>query len=534
VRAEAEQATAEAVAALRAEAERNAAQVTARLRAEVEQASAGAAARVREEAEQEIEAERQRGIAVLDTERERWQAEVEAERQRATQALDAERRRLDVERQAERQRYEADRVAERQRFDSERQHFRVERQRFEAERQQFAIERDRLTEEARAAVGPLAAVAEAAPAADAEALAAAVADAQAQAAAAAAAQERAADAAAATVMAAQKLSQVETELESEREHVARLNEALQNANDSLRNIGTALERERQERAADHAARTRAEEAIAATASVTTARAAERDAQLASVERLLAALRSLDAAGSLTQILDSVVQAAAAEAPRAALFIVSGDELQGLKASGFEHVDIGTERLPSTGDGLLALALDRREAVASSEVTDAVVPEFALLPADRAALAVPLTIGGEPVAVLYADDGLDVDQHTAPASWPEAVQILVSHAAACLAHLTAMRTAQAMRYATIPSNDEGSAKRYARLLVSEIKLYHEAAVRVGRENRDLMDRLRPEIDRARKLYEERVPATTGERHTFFQQELVRTLADGNAALLGEPA
>jgi hypothetical protein len=305
--------------------------------------------------------------------------------------------------------------------------------------------------------------------------------------------------------------------------VASLIVALHNANDSLLNIGRALERERQERAADRAALTRAQEAMAATASVTDARVAERDAQLQSVERLLGALRSLDSAGSL----------AAAEAPRAALFLVSGEELQGLKAAGFEHVDIGSERLPTSGAGLLARAVDRREAVSTSDATDAAAPEFAMLPEDRAALAVPLAIGGETVAVLYADDGLEVE-HTAPAPWPEAVQILAAHAAACLAHVTATRAAQAMRFAGSPSNDEGSAKRYARLLVSEIKLYHEAAVRVGRENRDLMNRLRPEIDRARKLYEERVPAAAGDRHNYFHQELVRTLADGNAELLGEPA
>ena len=107
--------------------------------------------------------------------------------------------------------------------------------------------------------------------------------------------------------------------------------------------------------------------MAASASVTAARAAERDAQLESVERLLGALRSLDTADSLTQILERIVQAAAVEAPRAALFIVSGDQLQGLRASGFEHVDIGSERLPATGSGLLALAVDRREAVATSDV-----------------------------------------------------------------------------------------------------------------------------------------------------------------------
>ena len=80
-------------------------------------------------------------------------------------------------------------------------------------------------------------------------------------------------------------------------------------------------------------------------------------------------------------------------------------------------------------------------------------------------------------------------------------------------------------------DDQGAKRYARLLVSEIKLYNEAAVRVGRQKRDLLQRLRPEIERARRLYEERIPADVGARAAYFQQELVQTLADGDAGLLG---
>jgi len=77
----------------------------------------------------------------------------------------------------------------------------------------------------------------------------------------------------------------------------------------------------------------------------------------------------------------------------------------------------------------------------------------------------------------------------------------------------------------------AAKRFARLLVSEIKLYNEAAVRAGRQQRDLLQRLNTEISRARRLYEERVPATIAARHVYFQQELVHTLADGDAGLLG---
>jgi hypothetical protein len=85
-----------------------------------------------------------------------------------------------------------------------------------------------------------------------------------------------------------------------------------------------------------------------------------------------------------------------------------------------------------------------------------------------------------------------------------------------------------------TEDSNSARRYARLLVSEIKLYNEPAVRLGREKRDLLTRLKPEIDRARRLYEQRISTAIDSRGALFQQELVQTLADGDPALLGGSA
>ena len=80
-------------------------------------------------------------------------------------------------------------------------------------------------------------------------------------------------------------------------------------------------------------------------------------------------------------------------------------------------------------------------------------------------------------------------------------------------------------------DVQSARRYARLLVSEIKLYNEAAVHDGRAHRDLQRRLGAEIDRARRLYEQRVPSAVADRGRHFQNELVQTLAGGDPTLLG---
>ena len=82
------------------------------------------------------------------------------------------------------------------------------------------------------------------------------------------------------------------------------------------------------------------------------------------------------------------------------------------------------------------------------------------------------------------------------------------------------------------DDDDGAERYARLLVAEIRLYHEAAVEEARRDGDILRRLRPhKIQRAERLYAERVPEAVRSRTDYFAKELVRTLAGGDATRLG---
>ena len=76
-----------------------------------------------------------------------------------------------------------------------------------------------------------------------------------------------------------------------------------------------------------------------------------------------------------------------------------------------------------------------------------------------------------------------------------------------------------------------ARRFARLLVSEIKLYNEPKVQEGRNKSDLYERLRDDIDRSRQMYDKRVAPPVAARHDYFHQELVNTLAEGDVAKLG---
>jgi hypothetical protein len=76
-----------------------------------------------------------------------------------------------------------------------------------------------------------------------------------------------------------------------------------------------------------------------------------------------------------------------------------------------------------------------------------------------------------------------------------------------------------------------ARRFARLLVSEIKLYNEAKVDAGRKNKDLYERLKEDIDRSRQMYDERIHDDVRKSSNYFYDELVRILADGHADALG---
>jgi hypothetical protein len=76
-----------------------------------------------------------------------------------------------------------------------------------------------------------------------------------------------------------------------------------------------------------------------------------------------------------------------------------------------------------------------------------------------------------------------------------------------------------------------AKRFARLLVAEIKLYNEHHVAEGRENQDLYLRLKRDIDRSREMYEKRVSPNVSRKIDYFHDEVIRILGDNDRSTLG---
>ena len=196
------------------------------------------------------------------------------------------------------------------------------------------------------------------------------------------------------------------------------------------------------------------------------------------------------------------------------------------------------------------------AVSSDTSGRTAAPAFAELPQGREALAVPIPMGGQVVGVLYADQGHADDQGRASAiAWPDALEVMARHAARCLEAFTAFKAARVLterpdvppgtatdqpdiagpragRLDEDPEDDSDSARRYARLLVSEIKLYHEAAVVAGRRERDLATRLGGEIARARVLYEQRVAASVRAAPTTSTRSSCARSPTATRACLGQ--
>lgn len=278
-----------------------------------------------------------------------------------------------------------------------------------------------------------------------------------------------------------------------------------------------------------------DEALAAKSAADSARAV---AAAGENTRLLDSVQWLGRARSLGETLDTLASTAAREAPRVAVLTVRGGRAHGWRFIGFGVLDEAPPvNLGFDDAGIIATAAsDNVVAVGQAS------PAFAALDPDVPAIAVPLALAGDVVAILYADAGSPNPESPNPESRlnAEALEILARYAARGIEAMTAFKVARSLTTpapepAPAVDKDDGEdvagARRYARLLVSEIKLYHEDSIAAGRRDRDLGSRLGGEIARARVLYEQRVPPHVRARAPYFDDEIVRTLADGDASLLG---
>jgi hypothetical protein len=104
----------------------------------------------------------------------------------------------------------------------------------------------------------------------------------------------------------------------------------------------------------------------------------------------------------------------------------------------------------------------------------------------------------------------------------------------IGHAETKTTSEALPVAAISAEDQDvhrKAQRFARLLVDEIKLYNQAKVAEGRKNKDLYDRLKEAIEKSRGTYQKRYGNTVAASGNYFQNEIIRSLAEDDLSIMG---
>ncbi len=283
-----------------------------------------------------------------------------------------------------------------------------------------------------------------------------------------------------------------------------------------------------------------------------------------LEQLEKALKEIDKGSKQSDILNSLLQSVGRYYQRVALFVISGQEVVGWLAKGFsaEGVPAGRAKvtLPLSQNNILNEVNTRQSTVLAKPEDQPENNQFLerlgeALP--RQMLAIPMFVRGKIAAIIYGDPGDTLEEIT----MVPLVEIMSKVAGMAIELLPLRRKLAetppppmppeeakeeveeeakeeetvevAPSQEALPEEDSKvheEAQRFARLLVSEIKLYNEVEVTLGRKNQDLYQRLKDDIERSRDAYNKRFPTLTSTTD-YFNEQLVKILAEGDESALG---
>lgn len=276
------------------------------------------------------------------------------------------------------------------------------------------------------------------------------------------------------------------------------------------------------------------------------------------ELLSAAATAIQEAGSQADILRQLLEGGARFAGRIALFVVKGASVNGWQALGFADNAAVKNLSLNAAKGMVAEAVQARAPVFGA--TAGLDPGFLSLvkaPSEDNCLLLPLVVKDKVAALIYADGGTEPKGSFDPS----AVSVLTRFAALWLEASTARKPGvgataveEPMQAAVGASAGAGAApasvpvapppamapeeadlhkkaRRFAKLLVEEIMLYNQAKVAEGKKHRDLYVRLREDIEKSRATYEKRYAESSVSSVDYFDQELLRILADNDISLMG---
>jgi hypothetical protein len=309
---------------------------------------------------------------------------------------------------------------------------------------------------------------------------------------------------------------------------------------------------------------------------------------ATLEMLDRKMAELSSFLSPSEIFRALLEGTATGAPRAAVFLLREARWKGWNSIGYPASAAQAQRkivVPADSGWLAALAAEedvRWRSLTSAEA----IPDFGQSHAGDT-VGFPVRVGGKAVAILIAERSakeepwspaaisilcqaarlrLELDLawrrlkatatpattvapeavpigHDADDGGPEEAFAVAAPAAPTAPAAATVATQVASTTATdlapwsgvaagtaVKDPRQEEARRFARLVATDIRLYNEEAVVVGRRQRDLARRLDEQIQRGREAFTHRFPDLGAEGMKLLDDAYVQVLAGGDASLI----
>ncbi len=296
-----------------------------------------------------------------------------------------------------------------------------------------------------------------------------------------------------------------------------------------------------------------------------------------------AVARIQAGTTQKEILRALLDNTVLYCGRAALFVVKNGTATGWQGTAFSNNDAIKDFVLDLSSGTAARVMQSRAAEngPTSDFDQKFISRFGP-PSDGKLALLPLLLKDKISALIYADGGsqagaldaaaLDVLVH-ATGAWlevisqrkqaqkdvspepemhaaPPANDPFAAHAPLHSAKAQALPESEPAIAMSAAASSNGAsvaaapalsaedaevhrkAQRFARLLMDEIKLYNQAKVSDGRKHKDLYDRLQEDIEKSRATYQKRYGNTAAASGDYFNQELIRSLAEDDVSLLGK--
>jgi hypothetical protein len=244
-------------------------------------------------------------------------------------------------------------------------------------------------------------------------------------------------------------------------------------------------------------------------------------------------------------VQGVLDAAASYGDRVALFGVFEGTLKLESARGFNNAAFDGRQVPLTSAPAFATAVETLDPVVAMRTAGELSDSIAAMSSANHGAPVqllPLVCQGKAAAVLYVEASEGAQEMAA-------LELIASVAASALEARTVQKPAalvaiaaagespretRARDWASLSKAEQEvhlRAQRFARVQVAAMRLYKAREVKTGRESGDLYSTLRQDIDNGREEFRTQFSNATPTMVDYLHLELVRSLANDDAALLG---